>query len=124
MLPGGLGRGTGRAAGGARRGRFSSGGGTRFHSATANAREVGIVSSLTPESAVILSVGALLQAATLVCRLRSAAAGERDAGECRECGDFRSPDLGGAAAGAAGCCGGAAGDAGSKSGGPGGGRRP
>ena len=50
-----------------------------FQSATADARQAGIVSSLRPGSAVILSVGALSQAAMLVRRLGSAAAGECDA---------------------------------------------
>jgi hypothetical protein len=78
---------------------------------------------VTPGSGPILSVGALLQAAALVRRLRSAAAGERDAAECRECGDSRSRGLGGPAAGAAGCGGGAAGNAGGEGCGPRGGRR-
>src|ERR1017187_1008843 len=112
MLPAGRVRGTGRAGRGGGRGRSASGGGTRSQSATADAREAGIVSSVTPGSGAILSVGALLQAATMVRRLLSAAAGERDAAECRERGDSRSPGLGGAAAGTAGCGGRAAGDAG------------
>ena len=65
------------------RARFSSGARTRFQSATADAGEVKAVSSVVPGSRAILGVGALLQAAMLVRRLRSAAAGERDAAECR-----------------------------------------
>ena len=76
-----------------------------------------------PVSGAMLSVGALLQAAAVVRRLMSAAAGEPDAAECRAGGDFWFPGLGGAAAGAAGCCGGSAGDAGDESGNPRGGRR-
>ena len=72
-----------RAGRGAGRGRFSSGARTRFQSATADAGEVRAVSSVVPGSRAILGVGALLQAAMLVRRLRSAAAGERDAAECR-----------------------------------------
>ena len=113
-LPGGRVPPSVRAGRGGCRGRSASDEGTRFLSATADAHEVEIVSSVTPGSGAILGVGALLQAATLVRRLRSAAAGERDAAECRECGDSRSGDLGDAAAGAAGCGGGAAGDAGSE----------
>ena len=74
-------------------------------------------------SGVILSVGALLQAAMAVRRLVSAAAGEPDAAERRACGDPRFPGLGGPVAGAAGCGGGDAGDAGSQGRGPRGGRR-
>jgi hypothetical protein len=71
----------------------------------------------------ILSVGALLQAAVVIRRLLSAAAGERDASERPEDGGSRSPGLGGAAAGAAGCGGLAAGDAGGQGRGGGDGRR-
>ena len=39
---------------------------------------------MAPGSGAILGVGALLQAATVVRRLRSAAAGERDAAEPRK----------------------------------------
>ena len=60
----------------------------------------------------------------MVRRLRSAAAGEPDATERRDCGASRSPGLGDAAAGAAGCCGGDAGAAGGQGRGlPGGGGR-
>src|SRR5260221_14774439 len=52
---------------------------TFLQSATADAREVEIVSSMMPGSGPILSVGALLQAAALVRRLRSAAAGATNA---------------------------------------------
>ena len=79
--------------------------------------------SVAPGSGAILSVGALLQAATVVRRLLSAAAGEPDAARRRADGDSRSPDLDGPAAGAAGCGGGAAGDAGSRGRGPHDGRR-
>jgi hypothetical protein len=129
--PAAPGRTSTRRRGGRRRARSGPGAGpVRFapclaggilQSATADAGEVRIVSSVTPGSGAILSVGALLQAATVVRRLRSAAAGERDAAE-RQAGS-RSRDLGGAAAAAAGCGGGATGDAGSESGGPRGGRR-
>ena len=89
-----------------------------LQSATADTPEAETISSLMPGSRAILSVGALLQAATVVRRLRSAAAGERDAAECRECGAFRSPDLDGPAAGTADCGGRAAGDAGGQGRGP------
>jgi len=79
--------------------------------ATSDAHEAEVVSSVVPGSGPILSVGALLQAATAVRRLLSAA-GEPDAAECRACGDSRSPDLGSSAGGTAGCGGGAAGAAG------------
>ena len=69
-----------------------------------------------------MSVGALLQAATMVGRLR-AAAGEPDATECRASGDSPAPGLDGAAAGAAGCGGGDAGAAGGPGSGRPGGRR-
>jgi hypothetical protein len=90
-------------------------------SATSDARITEIVSGVVPGSRPILSVGALLQAATVVRRLLSAA-GEPDAAECRACGYSRSCGLGSPAGGTAGCGGGAAGDAGSESG-PRGGRR-
>src|ERR1019366_6385814 len=97
---------------------------TPVQSATADAREAEIVSSVAPGSGAILSVGALLQAAAVVRRLLSAAAGEPDAAEHRECGDSRSPGLGGPAAGAAGCGDSPAGDAGSQGCGRIDGRRP
>ena len=71
---------------------------------------------MRPVSGAIVSVGALLQAAIMVGRLR-AAAGEPDATGCRASGDSPAPGLDDAAGGAAGGGGGAAGDAG----GPGGG---
>src|SRR5260370_37044102 len=98
MLPAGRVRGTGRGGRGGARGRFSSDEGTRFQSATSDTCEMEIVSSVVPGSGAILSVGALLQAAMLARRLRSAAAGDRDAIECRACGDPRCPGLVGAAA--------------------------
>src|SRR6266516_2803883 len=94
-----------------------------LQSATSDTPEVVIVSSMAPGSGAILGAGALLQAAMVVRRLRSAAAGEPDVAEHRECSDSRSPGLGDAAAGTAGCGGRAAGDAGCAGRGRPGGRR-
>jgi hypothetical protein len=71
----------------------------------------------------ILSVGALLQAAIVVRRLLSAAAGERDAAECPDNGDSWFPGLDGPAAGAAGGRGVAADEAGGQGRGRGDGMR-
>src|SRR5258708_40351793 len=92
--------------------------GSAPESASADAGEAEIVSSVAPGSGAILSVGALLQAATLVRGLLSAAAGEPDAARRRADGDSRSRDLDGPAAGAAGCGGGGAGRAGRRGRGP------
>ena len=73
-------------------------------------REEEIVSSASVASGAILSVGALLQAATTVGRLL-AAAGDPDATGLQGDGDSGPADLGGGAARTAGAGGGAAGDA-------------
>src|SRR5260370_23514150 len=110
-LRGGPGPLTCRAGSGGRRGAFSSSGGKRFQSATADAREGEIVSSVAEDAGAILSVGAL-----------RAAAGDPDATEYRNDSGSRPADLGGGAAGPAGGGGSAPGDARSTGRGRGGGR--